>query len=411
MPTTTPENVGISSERLERIAPAMQSWIEQGTISGASMMIARRGQLVYDENIGHLYKDGQTPVASDSIFRIYSMTKPIICTALMTFYEEGRFQLKTPLARFIPMLGDLKVHQTDESGNASEVAATWPITVGALMSHTAGFTYDFLFDSPVCELYRQARIGNNAGRTLEQFVKDLATLPLAYQPDSTWHYSVSIDVAAYLLQVLADKPLRDVLQERIFTPLGMSDTDFCVPEEKLPRLAGMYGVGDLVAPDMTLITMFNNWQNGVHEELDVSKTYPTDNPAVFQRGGHGLYSTPQDYMRFAMMLYHNGILDGQRILGRKTLELMHANSVPANLMPLMLGGIPMSGYGFGMGSRAMMDVGLAGMPGSVGEYGWAGAATTYYWVDPVEEMVGLGRIEGKTEEMESWQRRGRRVES
>jgi len=389
IPSTAPEDVGTSSERLSRIKPAVQAWVDRGKIAGASMMVARRSSIIYAEQVGHLDMENGSGMPGDAIFRIYSMTKPIICTALMTLYEEGRFQLITPVAEFIPALGKLKVLQQDPSGAAVQADLMRPITIGDLMKHTAGFTYDFLVDSPVGELYREAEIGHDADRTLEQFVQTLTQLPLAYQPGARWHYSVSIDVAAHLAQILADRPLRDILRERVFAPLGMADTDFSVPEGGLTRLAGMYGVADIVARNMTLPKMLDAWEQGVVGRLDVDDSYPVARAETFARGGHGLFSTTQDYMRFALMLLNNGTLDGARVLGRKTLELMHANHLPSALLPLEIGELPILGYGFGLGSRTMMDVGAAGMPGTVGEYGWAGAASTYYWVDPGEEMAGV----------------------
>jgi len=380
----SPESVGISSDRLARIRPAMQRWIDRGTIAGASMMIARRGTIVYAEQVGRMSKETDEALRSDAIFRIYSMTKPIVCTALMTLYEEGRFQLITPLATFIPAFANVKVLQQDK-----EVAPQRPITIGDLMTHLGGFTYDFLIDSPVGELYRQHELMHNAQRTLQQFVDELARLPLAYHPGTKWHYSVSIDVAAHVIEIIADQPLRHFLRERIFDPLGMVDTDFYVPPEKRHRLAAMYGVGDLGARGMTILQMFFNWQQGILERIDPQESYPVDQPETFARGGHGLFSTVQDYMRFALMLLNGGTLDGTRILGRKTLELMHANHIPPALLPWDIAGIAYPGYGFGLGSRVLMDVGLSGMPGTVGEFGWAGAATTYYWVDPAESFAGV----------------------
>ncbi|ABQ90857.1 serine hydrolase domain-containing protein [Roseiflexus sp. RS-1] len=380
----SPESVGISSDRLARIRPAMQRWIDRGTIAGASMMIARRGTIVYAEQVGRMSKETDEALRSDAIFRIYSMTKPIVCTALMTLYEEGRFQLITPLATFIPAFANVKVLQQDK-----EVAPQRPITIGDLMTHLGGFTYDFLIDSPVGELYRQHELMHNAQRTLQQFVDELARLPLAYHPGTKWHYSVSIDVAAHVIEIIADQPLRHFLRERIFDPLGMVDTDFYVPPEKRHRLAAMYGVGDLGARGMTILQMFFNWQQGILERIDPQESYPVDQPETFARGGHGLFSTVQDYMRFALMLLNGGTLDGTRILGRKTLELMHANHIPPALLPWDIAGIAYPGYGFGLGSRVLMDVGLSGMPGTAGEFGWAGAATTYYWVDPAESFAGV----------------------
>lgn len=387
IPSVSPESVGMSSERLQRIKPAMQGWIDRGVIAGASMMVARRGETVYCEQIGRLDIERDIAMPDDAIFRIYSMTKPIICTALMTFYEEGRFQLRTPAAKFIPALGELKVLRQNAAGETMLEDLTRPITVGDLMKHTAGFTYPFLVDSPVGGMLYNAASDRNPDATLADFALWLAQFPLAFQPGSRWHYSIATDLVAYLIEILADQPLRDVLQTRIFTPLGMADTDFCVPDDKLPRLAAMYGVDDIVTA--IIPKMFADWQDGVWGRLDVDHTYPTSHPETFARGGYGLFSTTQDYMRFALMLLNKGELNDRRILGRKTVELMHVNHLPTALLPLEIGGAPIDGYGFGLGSRTMVDVGAAGTPGSVGEFGWSGAATTYYWVDPAEELVGV----------------------
>nr|VFJ89346.1 MAG: CubicO group peptidase, beta-lactamase class C family [Candidatus Kentron sp. H]VFJ91145.1 MAG: CubicO group peptidase, beta-lactamase class C family [Candidatus Kentron sp. H]VFJ97464.1 MAG: CubicO group peptidase, beta-lactamase class C family [Candidatus Kentron sp. H] len=387
--TTSPEAVGMSSQRLARIAPGMQRWIDRGVIVGADMRVARRGKVVYAEQVGQLDRERGVAMPDDALFRIYSMTKPIVCTALMTLYEEGYFQLITPAGKFIPALDRLKVLQRDPTGALREEELLCPITVGDLLKHTAGFTYDFLEDSPVSERYRQARLNHNAHRTLEAWMRTLLEIPLAYQPGTRWHYSVATDVAAHLIEVLTDRPLRDVLQERIFAPLGMVDTDFCVPEDKLPRLAAMYGVGDIVAPDMTQSKLFADSEAGVWGRLDVDRSYPVDRPETFARGGHGLFSTTRDYLRFALMLLGGGALDDARILGRKTTELMHVNHIPREWLPLMIGEFPMYGYGYGLGSRTMLDIGTAGIPSSVGEFGLGGVASTYYWVDPVEEFVGV----------------------
>jgi CubicO group peptidase (beta-lactamase class C family) len=386
---STPESVGMCSERLNRIRPGIQRWVDRGIISGASMRVARRNQIVYSEQVGMLDRESGEAMPDDAIFRVYSMTKPVICTALMTLYEEGRFQLFSPVAEFIPALGQVKVLEVDASGAERLVDPVRPITVGDLMAHTAGFTYDFLDESPVCGMYGEAQMLADADRSLQQFVQDLAEIPLAYHPGSCWNYSVSIDVAAHLIEVLADQPLRDFLRERMFGPLGMADTDFGVPEDKLPRLAAMYGAADLCEVDMTLTKHFLMGSEGRVQPLDVTRSYPVDRAELFARGGLGLFSTADDYLSFARMLFNNGKVDETQILGRKTVELMHANRIPAALLPLQIGPKQLVGYGFGLGSRVLLDVGAAGSPGTVDEFGWSGAASTYYWIDPAEELVGV----------------------
>lgn len=384
-----PETVGVSSARLARIRPVMQRYVETGKIAGISTMIARRGKIIYTDQVGYMDKEAGTPMRADAIFRIYSMTKPIICTALMILYEQGRFQLFEPVAKYIPAFGKVKVLENAGKGGQMLVDPVRPMTVRDLFMHTAGLTYDFLVDSPVGELYREARLGNDASRTLEAMISELARQPLAYQPGSRWHYSLSIDVLAYLIEVLSGQPLRDFLQTQLFGPLGMVDTDFGVPAAKQARLATMYGLPDIVGEGITFPKLLDAWASGYNERIDISTTYPTDQPGIFGRGGHGLFATVSDYMRFAQLLLNGGALDGERLLGRKIVELMHMNHVSAALLPYEIGGLPNGGYGFGLGSRVLLNVADSAVPGSVGEFGWAGAAKTYYWVDPQEELIGL----------------------
>lgn len=383
----SPESVGMSSGRLARIRPVMQSYVDQKGYAGISSMIARRGKVIYADQVGWQDREAGVPMAEDTIFRVYSMTKPIIYTALMTLYEEGRFQLVDPVAKFIPAFGATKVLSSD--GSLVDQNPLRPMQVRDLMTHTSGLSYDFLEDFPVGALYREARLMNDATRSLEAVIAELARIPLAFQPGTMWHYSLGTDVAAHLIQVISGKPVGQFLQERLFAPLGMVDTAFGVPEAKRGRISAMYGLPDLFAQGMTFGALFGHFLSGNIGRREVADTYPVDAPEIFQRGGIGLFSTAADYMRFAMMLLTGRASDGQRILGRKTLELMHTNHLPQALLPYMLAGAPTPGYGFGLGSRVASDVGAAAVAGSVGEFGWAGAAKTYYWVDPKEDLVGL----------------------
>jgi CubicO group peptidase (beta-lactamase class C family) len=378
------EAVGMSGKRLERIRPVMQAYVDRGVYAGISTLIARRGKVVHAEQIGWRDKEAQLPMSADTIFRLYSMTKPIICTALMTLFEEGRFRLIDPVSKYIPTLANLKVLTVD----GSLVEPVRPINLRDLMTHTSGMTYHFLEDSPVSKLYEHAKL-LDASCSLEVAIEDLARFPLAFQPGSRWHYSVGIDVVARVIEVISDRPLGVYLRERLFEPLGIFDMAFEVPPKKQNRLAAMYGRTDLITPGPTVRSTLEAWRNGFNERIDVSVTYPTSSSGVFVRGGHGLFGTAGDYLRFAQMLLDGGQLDGARILGRKTLDLMHANHLPATLLPLEIGGLPLAGYGFGLGSRVAMDVGQTAAPGSVGEFGWSGAAKTHYWVDPQEQMIGL----------------------
>lgn len=380
-----PESVGMSSHRLDRIAPAMQSYVDSGEVAGIVTLVARRGQIVHRSRHGFRDREAAVAMTDDTIFRIYSMTKPIVSTALMLLHEEGRFQLEQPVASLLPAFGAVKVAGAD--GSLADPVR--PPTIGDLLAHTSGLTYDFMVDNPVAEIYREHRIMNDATRTLAEVVDAIAELPLAFQPGERWHYSVGIDVAARLVEVLADQPLGDFLSDRLFVPLGMTDTAFGVAAGESDRLAAMYGLPDLVGEGYHGGMLVEAALSGFNERLDVSDTYPTDTPDVFVRGGLGLFSTIDDYARFALMLGNGGQLDGERVVGRKTLELMHTNRVPASMLPFEILGLPVPGFGFGLGSRVMLDVGANAGPGSVGEFGWAGAAKTYFWVDPAEDLVGV----------------------
>jgi CubicO group peptidase (beta-lactamase class C family) len=382
---TSPEAAGMSRARLDRIRPVMESYVSERGVAGISTMVSRRGRIVHAAQFGFQDTEAGIPMSADSVFRIYSMTKPIVSTALMLLHEEGRFQLEHPVAQYLPAFATTKVLGAD--GDLVDQAR--PMQIRDLLTHTSGLTYDFMADNPVAQLYRDARIMNDATRSLEALIDDLAALPLAFQPGSRWHYSVGIDVAARLIEVLSGQSVGDFLQDRLFGPLGMADTGFGVPDDKLPRLSAMYGLPDLMGENYSFVQLFEAAMAGFNARIDVSATYPTDTPEVFQRGGVGLFSTVADYMRFGQMLAAGGVHDGERVVGRKTLELMHANHVPAELLPYELLGLPNPGMGFGLGSRVMLDVAATAGSGSVGEYGWAGAAKTYYWVDPAEELVGV----------------------
>ena len=382
----SPESVGCSSERLRRIKPILQTYVDRKGYAGLSTMLARRGRLIHYEQVGWQERESRTPMSADTIFRIYSMTKPVVCTAFMTLYEEGRFQLLDPVDKYLPAFGKLRILKGTTISD-TQFDLLRPITIRDLLTHTAGLTYGFLEDSPVSELYRQSPLLSSAECTLQAQIEALARIPLAYQPGSRFHYSMSIDVVGRLIEVISGRPLQDFLAERLFKPLGMVDTAFYVPPEKRSRLAVMYGLPDVFLNKYSHI--YEAWQKGFNERIEVEKTYPSTNTTTFARGGHGLFSTAWDYMRFAQMLLQRGELDGARILAPKIVDLMHRNHLAPGLLPYEIVGEPANGYGFGLGSRVLMSVSESAMPGSAGEFGWGGAANTYYWVDPQEEMVGI----------------------
>ena len=380
-----PADAGMSAERLTRIGRVMTGYVTDRGIRGISTLVYRRGCLVHRGEFGLRDAEADEAITADTIFRIYSMTKPVVSTALMLLHEEGAFQLEHPVAQYLPAFGATKVMDTD----GSLVDPVRPMQVGDLLAHTSGLTYDFMIDNPVAAGYREARIMNDATRTLEEVIDVLATIPLAFQPGTRWHYSVGIDVAARLVEVLSGQPLGRFLAERLFEPLGMTDTGFGVPESELGRLAAMYGLPDLVGKDYTANELVEAAMSGFNERIDVSETYPTNAPDTFVRGGLGLFSTADDYLRFARFLLDQGTVDGRRLMGRKTLELMHTNRLSPDMLPIEVMAQPMMGLGFGLGSRVMLDVAASAGPGSVGEFGWAGAAKTYYWVDPAEDLIGV----------------------
>ena len=377
--------VGMNARRLERIGPAMQAYVDRGVYAGITTLIARRGKVVHAGQFGWRDKEAGEAMTADTIFRLYSMTKPIICTALMTLLEEGRFRLIDPLAKYVPAFGAVKVREAD----GSLVAPVRPVMVRDLMTHMSGLSYHFVENSsPLGLMYNEGML-LDAERPLAAAIDDLARFPLAFQPGSKWRYSVGIDVAARVIEVISGRPLGDFLRERLFEPLGMTDTAFGVPPEKRGRVAAMYGRPDVISPGTTMMSEFAAWMAGVNDRIDVSKSHPVDSPDVFMRGGHGLFSTTGDYFRFAQMLANGGELNGARILGRKTLELMHSNVVPAALLPLEIGGLPTARLWLRPRLTGADGCGAIRAPGSVGEFGWSGAAKTHYWVDPKEEMVGL----------------------
>ena len=366
--------------RLRRIGPAMQGYVEHGVYSGVSVLVARAGEIAYSAQFGDRDREAKTAMTQDTIFRLYSMTKPIVCTALMTLVEEGRLRLVDPVAKFIPAFGVAKVF----APRGELVAQRRPMMVCDLLTHTSGLTYGFLEDFPVGRDYARTRLFDPRA-SLSEAIDDLAALPLAFQPGERFHYSVGIDVAARLIEIVSGKSLGAFLSERLFEPLKMADTAFVVPEGKRDRLAAIYGRPN----GASYRTAFERWREGYNERIDVTQSHPADAPSQYERGGHGLFGTIGDYFRFAQMLCNGGALDGARVIGRKTLELMHMNHLRPDMLPIEIGGLPLAGYGFGLGSRVLIDVAASGAPGSVGEFGWAGAAKTHFWVDPRERIVAL----------------------
>ena len=311
---TKPEKVGLSSARLERINTLMQNYVDEEKLAGVVTMVARRGKVVHFERFGLMDIESKKPMQLDTVFRIYSMSKPITSVAVMMLYEEGRFQLNDPISKYVPEFKEVKVFvkKTEEGLELADLERQ--ITIRDLLSHTAGLGYGWNDDPPFDEIYREADLFNREG-TIKDLVEKLTKLPLLYQPGTKWHYSVSVDVLGYLVEVISGKPFDEFLEERIFYPLGMKDTAFHVPEENWDRFPTSY------EPD----------ENGGIKVYDTSSTSRYIKPTSLFSGGGGLVSTAEDYMRFCQMLLKGGELEGTRLLGRKTVELMTMNHAPEEL--------------------------------------------------------------------------------
>jgi len=376
MEIRSPESVGMSSARLQHIDRAMQAFVREDRMPGILTLVQRRSHIVHLGAYGKADIDAGTPMREDALFRIYSMTKPIVSVALMTLIEEGRFSLQEPLATFIPAFKTTKVYAGLGAAGPKYVELERPITLHHLLTHTAGLGYGLFFDSPVEDLFREKILTTfKRDRPLSAIIDDVAQLPLVYQPGTQWYYSIAVDVLGQVIQVVSGMPLDEFLKDRIFTPLGMVDTAFTVPADKAQRLAALYSSKALYSPQLVAPSA---------APLVGDVTLPTAAPS----GGGGLVSTLADYLAFAQCLLHGGAYEGGRILSRKTLSWMTANHIPASLFPLRLGSWE-ADFGFGLGFRVAVDLGQARTLTSVGEFGWSGAAQTYFWVDPAEDFIGI----------------------
>ena len=363
-----PEQVGLSSERLGRIMTLLRNDVDKGAYPGAILLVARHGKIAWFETVGVRDPETKQPMTRDTIFRIYSMTKPITSVAAMMLVEDGKLALGDPVSKYIPAFGTVKVAVEKREGGASTVElvpAARPMTIQDLLRHTAGLTYGFFGEGAVKKMYSDAKIWTDYPSN-EEFVERLAKLPLAYQPGTTWDYSHATDVLGRVVEVVAGTSLFRFQKERILDPLGMRDTSYYVTDKaKQPRIAEPFK---------------NDRSIGVDAEFN--------DPRVEQKwesGGGGLVSTTMDYARFAQMLLNGGALDGRRIASPKTIAYMTADHLGTVIKqgPYYL---PGAGFGFGLGFGVRTEAGVANVAGSVGEYNWGGAGGTYFWVDPKEDM-------------------------
>lgn len=377
LPDAKPSSVGFAVERLKMLDAALQTSVDNQQFAGVVTMLARHGKLVGQKIYGQQDIASKKPIQKDTIFRIYSMTKPITGVAMMMLYEEGKWKPSDPIAKYIPEFADLKVYSgTDKHGNLKLVVPAHAPTIGELMSHTAGFTYG-IFDDPVDKLYRKSELFKAS--SLKEFVARLAKLPLDYQPAEAWRYSVSVDVQGYLVEKLSGKSFPDFVRERILTPLGMKDTDFFVPKDKLARLATVY------KPDPAQSSLV-----AVPHDANVSQ------PPRMPSGGGGMYSTAGDYLRFLQMLVGGGELEGVRLLSPSTVQLMRSNHLPERVLTGKYGIGPyymQPGLGFGYDFAVLDDPIKVGSTAGKGSYLWNGLAGTWFWIDPANDIVFVGMVQ------------------
>jgi len=380
LPETKPESAGFSAERLKRLDAAMQSFVDEKQLAGIVTLLARHGKIVQQKTFGHQDIASAKPMQMDTIFRIYSMTKPITGVAMMILYEEGKWKPGDPVAKYIPEFEGLQVYAGETDGQLKFAKPAHPPTVGELMSHTAGFSYGLFGNTPVDKLYQQAN--PLLASSFKEFIDRVAKLPLLYQPGEGWVYSISVDIQGYLVERISGRPFPEFLRERIFVPLGMKDTAFFVAEEKRPRLATVY-MPDSNGSGLTAVAA---------PLLDPNVTKSPGLPS----GGGGLYSTAADYLRFAQMLLNGGELEGVRILSPSSVNLMRSNHLPERLMTgkYGIGWYRMQlGLGFGYDFAVLEDPIKIGSTAGKGSYLWDGAAGTWFWIDPTNDLVFLGMVQ------------------
>ncbi|WP_419920391.1 serine hydrolase domain-containing protein [Candidatus Poriferisodalis sp.] len=393
-----PGELGFDAARLDRIGRHLNRYVDNGRLPGVSVLVTRGGQIAYTHRYGHRDCERELPVTADTIYRIYSMTKPIVSVAAMQLYEQGCFQLKDPISRWIPSFagarvfagGNVMAYQTREP--ASEV------TVHSLLTHMSGLTYDFHFANEVDALYRANGFNWGPPGNLEETCDALAGLPLLFDPGTEWNYSYSTDVVGRLVEIVSGQSLDDYLAEHVTGPLGMVDTGFAVPPADVERFAANYTTAALAARNFAGNTG-RSAPSYLPDDPDLSRTLLDDPrtsaylaPPKILSGGGGLVSTMGDYHRFTQMLRNGGELCGARIIGRRTLEFMASNHLPGGCDLTACGRALFSeaafdGVGFGLGFSVLLDPAKAQVLSSTGEFAWGGAASTAFWVDPAEDIT------------------------
>ena len=377
-----PESVGFSSERLERLHALMQQVVDQKQIAGIVTILARHGKVVDYRTYGQRDMAAGAPMTKDVIFRDYSMTKPVTGVAMMILYEQGKWEPSDPISKYIPEFAHLKVYSgVDADGKPILVDPVHAPTMRELMSHTAGFTYGFFGNTPVDKMYRDVQPLNSAN--LQEFIDKMAKLPLLYQPGKGWTYSMSMDIEGYIVEKLSGQSLPDFIRNNIFKPLGMKDAGFFVPQDKRSRFSAVYTTGP--SGELQLV---GAGPSGRSTDYASQPTMPS--------GGGGMVSTAEDYYRFAQMMLNGGELDGKRILAPATVKLMTSNHVPAELLTGQFGigqMVMRPGFGYGYNCAVVFDPPEANLPEGKGTFFWDGAAGTWFWVDPTNDVVFIGMIQ------------------
>ena len=381
MTPVKPESVGFSTERLERLHALMRDAVEHKEVAGVVTLLARHGKVVDYHAYGLRDIASQTPMTTDTIFRDYSMTKPVTAVAMMILYEQGKWLPSDPIAKYVPEFAHLKVYKgVDADGKMILADPDHAPTMSELMSHTAGFTYGSLGGTPVEQMVFDAHLFES--RSLQEFIDKLAKIPLLYQPGKGWTYSVSMDIEGYIVEKLSGKPLPEFMRENIYAPLGMKDAGFFVPAEKRSRFATLYWVD----PKEGLTTRASGTR--IVSSYAAEPTMPS--------GGGGMVSTAEDYYRFAQMLGNGGVLDGQRVLAPASVKLMASNHVPVELLTGQYGigyQVMRPGFGYGYNCAVVFDPGAANLPEGKGTFFWDGAAGTWFWIDPTNDVVFVGMIQ------------------
>jgi len=380
LPSATPESQGLSKQRLARVRGVIEAEINASRMPGAVVLVARKGAVVHAESLGWQDKDAGTPMKRDTIFRAYSMTKPLVSVVTMMLVEEGKLQLTDPVSKFFPSLANLQVLTNPSDPNSPREPAKRPITVHDLLRHTSGITYgEFTRFASVKAAYEEAGLFSpkipmvSIAMSPEQQIEAFAKAPLVWQPGTTFDYGLSTDLLGRVLEKISGKSLGALLDEKLIKPLGMKDTHFVVPASKVTRIAEPFKLDPATGgPSMPV--------------LDVTK--PTGN----ESGGAGMSTTADDYLRFCQMLLNGGTLDGRRYLSRTTVALMASDHLgPKVATPVQPGEVLMGiqGYTFGLGFMVRQQAGIAAVPGSEGDFAWGGAAGTFFWIDPKEQLVAV----------------------